>query len=232
VSVTLRLGLVLAVFPVLSGCGGGDAHGKFGYYIDAKEPELRANLAALAACPSPLTRLGIAHRPLNVTADQAGEVVIAIPSKGDAAGSTVRFKIGFEDKKPDARLNLTWSITLADNADELDLGEGRLLNPPKLVKELDEAVSRYATYFFELGHDASSARRFEASRDIACRSFGRLADGLAIVTNPDLRKTLERQKRRDALGWLFKDNYQLKTDSPEGAYWEGEGDYTGGDYRY
>jgi hypothetical protein len=193
--------------------------------IDLPEPELRANLAKLAECPSPLNRLGIRHRSLRVEAGKPGEVSITVPSAEDSGGSSVRFEIDFDAKEPKASKRLTWEIELASNANELDLGESRLLSPPRLVEELEDAVSDYANYIYKLGLNDGSARKVEDNRDAACRKFGRIADGLAVITDANLRQTLERQKRRDALGWLFSDNYKLKTDSPEYSYWEAEQDF-------
>lgn len=233
----MRHAFVLAAALALSACGSAERSGGGGMLVDLPEPELRASLAKLGDCASPLKRLGIKHPPKRVAAGTPGEVTITIPSTEDSRGSTIRFEIDFDAKKPNDPKELTWEIKLASNASELDLGENRLLSPPRLAEDLEEAISQYATYFYELSLDASfagrsEAKRFEASRNAACRTFGRVTDGLTVITDANLRATLERQKSRDALGWLFQDGYQLKTESPEGAYWEGEGNYTGENYEY
>ncbi len=228
----MRMPLALVVFALVAGCDGTDTKGKNGYTIALPEPELRANLAALAKCPSPLDRLNIVHKAKRVATDTPGDVTITIPSATDSAGSVLRFSLELEDKeKPDSRILVTWSYRQTKDAQELDLGEDRLLIPKSLEKELDEAVDRYVSTDANRDNINTNAQELAKVRSSACLRFGRLADGVAAVTNPELRRTLEKQKRRDALGWLFEDNYQLKTDSPEGAYWESEADYPRG-YEY
>lgn len=229
----MRHALIFTAVLVLTACGSPEpSGGGGGMLIDTPEPELRASLAKLGDCASPLKRLGIEHSPRRVAAGTPGEVIITIPSTEESAGSTVRFEIDFDAKKPKAPKRLTWEFAIASNAKELDLGENRLLSPPQLAEDLEDSLRDYADYIYRLGMNDGSAQKFEDRRDAACRKFGRVADGLAVITDANLRKTLERQKRRDALGWLFEDNYQLKTESPRDAYWEREGDYSAGNYQY
>lgn len=226
----MRRACALAATLALAACGSPERRGGGGMLVDAPEPELRANLAKLADCDSPLNRLRIKHPPRRVEAGTPGEVTITIPSTEDAGGSSVRFAIDFDARKPEAPKRLTWEITLASNARELDLGENRLLNPPRLAEDLEGSLRDYADYVYRLGLKDGSVHKFEYRRAAACRTFGRVADGLAVITDANLRQTLERQKRRDALGWLFQDGYRLKTDSPEAAYWESEADYSAYEY--
>jgi hypothetical protein len=223
----MRRALTLITALAVTACSSPEREGGGGMLVDLPEPELRASLAQLGDCASPLKRLGIKHPPKRVAASTPGEVTITIPSTEDSSGSTIRFEIDFDAKKAAAPKRLTWEFTLASNAAELDLGENRLLNPPQLTETLEDALRDYADYIYRLGLKDGSAQKVVYRRDAACRTFGRVTDGLAVITDANLRTTLERQKRRDALGWLFQDGYQLKTESPEGAYWEGEGDYSG-----
>ena len=221
-----RRRVVLAVLLALSACGN-DSAGDRGINIALPEQRVRASISALAGCPSPLDRLRIAHPPLTVR-ETADALTITIPGARGSAPNLLRFDLDVDEDRSDKAVSVTWAFEFGGDQAELDLGEGRLLNPAKLGTELDAAVRQYLNYDYELGASPHDANRFAEARAKACRSFGRLADSVAVVTNPALRAEVARQKRRDALGWLIMDDYVLKTDSPEGADWEAERDYNPG----
>lgn len=218
---TMRI-LFLALIPaLLSGCGsGGEASGS--HVISISKDALHSRIAALAECPSPLNRLGIGRVTPKLFVGSDGDIDFVIPSAEDAEGSAVRFDLD-GDESGGGQLSVSWTIDLSRTAHELDLGEERLLNPAKLTRELNEAVDRYLAFYDNSSDsvgDSSDKRELKA----ACQKFGRVVDAIAVTTNPNLRRTIEQQKRRDALGWLFQDNYKLRTESALSANWDdGEG---------
>lgn len=193
--------------------------------IAISESALKARIAALAQCPSQLDRLGIAHPAIRVVTSTPGEAELIVPS-AEGAGSRVRFELEVGKGEDAGLIDLAWQIEFAGNASELDMGEERLLAPVKLERDLGEALESYFDYYYDVGQADSRSMPppSKTGLDAACRKFGRAADGIAVVTNPELRGVVERQKRRDALGWLFNENYRLRTDSDSDAYWENYGD--------
>ena len=187
---------------------------------------MQSRIAELAACPSPLERLGIERvRPKVMVGSD--EVDLVIPAAGDAEGSLVRFSLDPVPGSGGSMVRVRWHVRLADGATELDLGEDRLLNPVVLARELDVVVESHVDHYAEITRaDAppgTGRQRSDHARN--CRKAGRIIDAIAVVTNPALRRTIERQPRREALNWLFKDEYRLRTDSPSGAYWESNAEY-------
>lgn len=187
---------------------------------------MQRRIAELAACPSPLERLGIERvRPKVMVGSD--EVDLVIPAAGVAEGSLVRFGLDPVPGSGGSRVRVRWHVRLADGATELDLGEDRLLNPVVLARELEAVAERHIDYYADITRaDAppvTGRQRSEQARN--CRKAGRIIDAIAVVTNPALRQTIERQRRREALNWLFKDEYRLRTDSQPGAYWETSADY-------
>jgi hypothetical protein len=211
----------------LTGCGSGPKEATGYREIAMTDAAMRTRIAALAACPSPLDRLGIGRIAPRLAVATPGSATIRIPAAADPAGSTIRFDLKSPGGGFAGQLQVRWTIRISDTAQELDLGEDRLLNPARFGKEIDEAITAFTNYYYEAGHLDQPYARDKQALNKACRKFGRLLDAVAISTNPGLRATVERQKRRDALGWLFADNYRLKTQSPDGAYWEAEPDYGG-----
>lgn len=209
---------------VLAGCGGGEPDSSGSRYIYADEAALRGRIADLARCPSPLQRLGIARTAPVVSAATPGEVLIRIPAGADRRGSTVRFTLDSFSGQTNGQLHLRWTITLSPRAQELDLGEERLLHPGQLEKALDEAIEEFANYHYQAGLNGKGSPPDPRQLRRACARFGRVIDGVAVITDPALRRTIERQRRREALGWLFRDDYTFRTDSPPDAYWESEAD--------
>lgn len=213
----LMLGLVLTRWD-------SDTPGERGVYIALPEQQLRASIAELANCPSPLDRLGIARAPRSVR-ETTDALIIVIPGASGSTASTVRFEFDGNQRRPGKQVHVTWQFTLGEDAQELDLEEERLLNPASFGKDLDQVLGSYLQYPYQPNSGTADAERASQFRASSCRSFGRLADGIAVVTSPALRAELTRQKRRDALGWLFSDSYHLKTESDPDADWEEEPDY-------
>ncbi len=171
---------------------------------------MRSRIAELAACPSPLDRLGIGRiRPKVMVGGD--EVDLVIPAASDPDGSMVRFTLDPVPGSSGSMVRVRWQVRLADGAAELDLGEDRLLNPVVLARELEAAVESHVRYYATItapgAAPVAAYQRAEQAR--TCRKAGRLIDAIAVVTNPALRQTIERQRKREALGWLFKDDFRL-----------------------
>lgn len=218
-----RFALILATM-LLASCGNGSEKPSGNRAIAMSQSAVHSRIGALAECPSPLNRLGIGRITPRLFVGTNGDVDFVIPSAEDAEGSAVRFNLG-GDESGGGTLYLSWTVELSDTARELDLGEDRLLNPAKLARELEEAVDSYMEFYQSaalLGSGPGSKKR---ELDAACRKFGRVVDAIAVTTNPNLRRTIETQRHRDALGWLFKDNYTLRTHSPSNSGWDSGGDY-------
>ena len=213
--------LILATV-LLASCGSDQPSGN--RPIAMSQSAMHARIAALAECPSPLNRLGIGRITPRLFIGSNGDVDFVIPSAEDAEGSAIRFDLG-GDESGGGTLYLSWKVELSDTARELDLGEDRLLNPAKLAKELEEAVDSYMDYYQSAAQSDSYTGHNKNQLKVACNKFGRVVDAIAVTTNPNLRKTIEKQKRRDALGWLFKDNYKLRTESPSNGGWDDGGGY-------
>lgn len=209
---------------LLAGCGIGGETPSGSRSIAMSQIAMHSRIAALAECPSPLNRLGIGRITPRLFVGSDGDVDFVIPSAEDAEGSAVRFDLG-GDESGGGTLHVSWKVELSDTARELDLGEERLLNPAKLAKELEEAVDSYMGYYQAYSSDSSAPSYRKNELVAACKKFGRVVDGLAVLTNPNLRRTIETQKRRDALGWLFEDNYKLRTHSPSNGGWDDGGGY-------
>lgn len=171
---------------------------------------MQSRIAELAACPSPLDRLGIGRiRPKVMVGGD--EVDLVIPAAKDADGSLVRFTLKPAPGSSGAMVRVRWQVQIAEGAEELDLGEDRLLKPAVLARDLEAAVESHVGYYAAITASGAAPvaayQRAEQARN--CRKAGRLIDAIAVVTNPALRQTIERQRRREALGWLFKDDFRL-----------------------
>ena len=218
-----RLSLTLIV-TLLAGCGTGGRELSGSQSISISQAALHSRIAALAECPSPLNRLGIGRITPRLFVGSDGAVDFVIPAAEDAEGSAVRFDLS-GDESGGGQLQVSWTVHISSTASELDLGEERLLNPAKLGKELHEAVEGYMGYYGDYGEGSSIPSYSKDRLAAACKKFGRVVDGIAVITNPNLRRTIETQKRRDALGWLFRDNYKLRTASAPDTYWDEGGGY-------
>lgn len=219
----MRMLYLTLIASTLAGCGrGADLAGS--QTLTISQSAMHSRIAALAECPSPLNRLGIGRITPKLFVGSDGDIDFVIPSAEDAEGSAVRFDLG-GDESGGGQLHVSWTIDLSDTANELDLGEERLLTPAKLAKELGQAVDSYLGYYASFSSDSSAPSYRKAELVAACKKFGRVVDGIAVITNPNLRKTIEKQKRRDALGWLFRDDYRLRTESASNGRWDSGGDY-------
>jgi hypothetical protein len=207
---------------LLAGCSGGEPSGS--QSLSISQSALHSRIAALADCPSPLNRLGIGRITPKLFVGSDGDIDFVIPAAEDAEGSAVRFTLS-GDESGGGPMHVSWTIDISDTARELDLGEDRLLNPVKLGKELGDAVESYMGFYGTYNEGASTPSYRKAELAANCKKFGRVVDGIAVTTNPNLRRTIETQRRRDALGWLFRDNYKLGTHRGSGANWDDGGDF-------
>ena len=199
---------------VLMGCASGSSGGDDSYHFELPQSAVRAQVLALAECPSPLQRLKIAAEPRSVTQPDRDTIVLAVTANDAPQPIELRFK--FDEAKDDAAQStrLRFHLTIPDAAQELELGPGQLIAPGLLSEQLGIALKSY----FELQTGYQTARPIDNSRRIAskCAQIGRLLDDGAVLISPALAQNLKRQRRRDALNWLFKDDYQLQTQAQTG----------------
>lgn len=129
----------------------------------------------------------------------------------------IHFRFHSEGKDENAPTRIETSLDLPDSATELDLGDGRLITPHSYPTMLFKELENY----FNMLRPEVTPKPSDAALLIAqeCRKFGRLLDDGAIMISPSLAREIARQKRRDAINWLFQDNYQLRTDNDEQAVW-------------
>ena len=188
--------------------------------LNMSVPAFQSRIMELANCPSPLERLGIDRVRPKIMIGQDGETDLVIPAAADSEGSMVRFSLDPVEGSGGSQIRVSWKVRVSDSASELDMGEDRLLNPAGLARELAVAVESYVstTSYVMRPNVGNSASAYRGELARTCKKIGRVIDGIAVVTNPSLRTTIEKQKRRDALGWLFKDNYRLNTSAPAGDY--------------
>jgi hypothetical protein len=210
----------LFALAAVAACNGSDTANNHTVYMSGNA--LKARITAMADCPSPLTRLGIGRAQPRIASGQDGVMDFIIPAAEGLDGSILRFRMQQGGGGSAAELRISWSFELYDAATELDLGEDRLLNPAKLAKDLQEAINTYLSHYAQLGTRQGGDQASRHQLAATCRTIGRLIDAVEVTTSPALRSTIQNQKRRDALGWLFRDNYQLRTDSPD---WDMDGDY-------
>ena len=156
---------------VLMGCASGSSGGDDSYHFELPQSAVRAQVLALAKCPSPLQRLKIAAEPRSVTQPDRDTIVLAVTANDTPQPIELRFK--FDETKDDAAQSTRLRFHLIDNS-----------------------------------------RRIASK----CAQIGRLLDDGAVLISPALAQTLKRQRRRDALNWLFKDDYQLQTQSKTDQY--------------
>lgn len=221
-----RAAAIALLLVALTGCGD-RTRGARGMTVDLPQAELRKVIEGLAYCPSPLDRLRIERPPLDVASAGNDKLTIAIPGSPNTGTSLLAFTIDDLDDKPGGKVRVEWTFTPASGITEFDLGEGRLLNPAKLTEEMDNVVAD----FLDAGArtQATGAERRRLSRQLGekCRKFGRIADSFAVMANPDLQAELTRQKRREALLWLFRDNYKLKTEGSPDSDWDAPREFSG-----
>lgn len=219
-SVAKRLLLGLSGLALLlTGCGTSNNESDNSFRFELPQAAVRAQVIALAKCPSPLQRLKIAAAPRQVMQPSADTIVLTIPASDAPEPITLRFRFDSANQPGAPVTKVLFHLTIPHGAQELDLGPEQVIAPGVLSKELTGALKDY----FELGAGYQTARPIDNSVQIAkkCAEIGRLLDDGAVLISPGLAQELKRQRRRDALGWLFKDDYQLRTDAPS----DDQGDY-------
>ena len=197
---------------LLAGCGTGKSTTDDSFRFELPQAKVRAQVIALAKCPSPLQRLRIAALPRQLSQPDIATIVLTVAASDAPQPIELRFRFD-SDNRPGAPVtNVRFHLTVPSGAKELELGPGQLIAPAVFSKELTAALSEY----FEFGSGYQTARPIDYSAKIAkkCAEIGRLLDDGAVLISPALAQELKRQYRRDALNWLFKDDYQLRTDAP------------------
>ena len=223
VNVPLSLRLVALLPLILGGCGAVSSTTHDSYRFDLPPAAVRAQVLKLADCPSPLARLKIVAAPRRIAQIGPDTITLTVPAADSAAVIVLRFRLQSvgEPGTPSTLLRMHLSVPAA--AKELELGEGQLLTPLAFTKQLGDALDTY----FALGDGHDTARPFGNTARLAaqCSKIGRLLDDGAVLISPALAETLHRQHKRDALNWLFKDNYKLRTNGADSADWDAGGDY-------
>lgn len=205
----------------LAGCGASARAFDDTYRFYVPIVDVRGQVLALADCPSPLKRLGIAVPARQISAAGVNKIVLAVPAAD--GGQPIELHFTLEDLGPGdgQRTALRLHLALPAAAHELDLGPGQLITPAGFAKQLMEQLDAY----FALQSGYRTARPIDRRADIVrhCQTIGRLLDGGAVLISSRLQAELHRQHRREALNWLFKDNYRLSNASTS-DYGDGDGD--------
>ena len=210
----LRVTLVL-ILPVTAGCQPGPSAGHDSYPLSLPVTAAHALVVKLGACPSPLKRLGIAVPAWRLDQSKPNAVTITVAGSDASAPIVLRFKIEAGGNTGAASSLVRYALSLPDSAQELELDQGQLITPHAFTEQLGEALEGY----FALNNNHETARPFDNREKTAqqCRKIGRLLDDGAVMISPALSAEVRRQRRRDAINWLFKDEYQLRTDSISGS---------------
>lgn len=201
---------------LLAGCGAGSRETDDTYRFELPQAPVRTQVLALAKCPSPLHRLKITALPRQVSQPHADTIVLTVAASDAQQPIELRFKFK-SDKNPGASVtHLQFHLAIPEGAQELELGPGQVIAPLVFTKELHDALTSY----FELGAGYQTARPIDNSARIAqkCSEIGRLLDDGAVLISPTLAQEIKRQHRREALNWLFKDDYELRSDAPPDQY--------------
>ena len=209
---------------LLAGCSSSGDQTNDSYRFALPQPPVRAQVIALAKCPSPLKRLKLAAMQRQVSQPELNTIVLTIPASDAPQPIELRFRFD-SDNQPGAPLTtVRFHLTVPDGARELELGPDQIIAPAVFSKELSIALKSY----FELGMGFQTARPIDNSAKIAqkCAEIGRLLDDGAVLISPALASELKRQHRREALNWLFKDGYELSTEGVP----EYQGDYNNYEY--
>lgn len=198
----------------MAGCRSGSSGGDDSYGFELPQSAVRAQVLALAKCPSPLQRLKIAAAPRAVSQPDGDTIVLAITASDAPEPIELRFKFENDNDGGATATRLRFHLTIPAAAQELELGPGQLIAPGLLSERLSTALGGY----FDLQTGYQTAQPIDNTSKIAakCREIGRLLDGGAVLISPALVRELKRQRSREALNWLFKDNYKLRTDAAPG----------------
>ena len=200
-----------AVLPLIASCQPGASGGNDTYRLNLPTSAAHHLVVKLGACPSPLKRLSIPVPARRLDQPNPDTVRLTVPVSDASQPIVLRFRIEAGDSGGAA---VRFALDLPDSAQEIELSEGQLVTPKKLTVELGEALQTY----FELNDNHDTAYPFDPREKTAqqCRRIGRLLDDGAVMISPALSAEVRRQRRRDAINWLFKDEYQLRGDSSEG----------------
>lgn len=194
---------------VLAACGSSSNTAAGSEYIHITDEGLRSRIGELAACPSPLDRLGIDRAGPLVSVNTPGSATIRIPASDDERGTVIGFEFEPDPDTFGKPLRINWTVELSPTAQELDLGDSRLLNPARFPSELNSAIKDYLSYYHQafLPDDPNTPDYppYKVPHDQACLAFGLLLDAVAVTTNPALRDEMTKQKHRRALDALFHD---------------------------
>ena len=207
----VALGLVL---PVTASCQQGPNASHDSYPLSLPVTAAQALVVKLGACPSPLKRLGIAVPAWQLDQSKPNAVTITVAGSDASAPIVLRFKIEAVVNTGAASSLVRFALSLPDSAQELELDQGQLITPHAFTEQLGQALEGY----FAFNDNHATARPFDNREKTAqlCRKIGRLLDDGAVMISPALSAEVRRQRRRDAVNWLFKDEYQLRTDSISG----------------
>lgn len=212
----------LALPALVAACSPGASGGNDSYRLNLPSTAAHELVVKLAACPSPLKRLGIKVPARRLDQPNPNTVTLTVPASDAATSIVLRFKIEAGDANDAA---VRFGLDLPDSAKEFELGAGQFISPTKFAEELGQALKTY----FELNDKHDTAYPFDPREKTAqqCRKIGRLLDDGAVMISPGLAAEIRHQRRRDAINWLFKDEYQLHSDSPDNARWDKS---NGGDF--
>ena len=185
----------IAVTLLIAACGREQPVPLANYQFNAPVSAVTAQLAALAATGSTLSRIEARRPPLRadsrITGDK-GLVTITVPGGTDQRNVVLTFSI---TQLYDSHKSMVALTIDAPDANEIDLGPERFASPKTLGKEFGDALGGLAAKVNGTYHRGDPSRQ-----------FARLFDLAAVLDDPALRtRVIRRGKQEGSVDFLFSD---------------------------
>ena len=184
----------IAATLLIAACGREQPVPLANYQFNAPVSAVTAQLAALAATGSTLSRIEARRPPLRADSRSAGGkglVTITVPGGTGQRDVVLTFTV---TQLYDGSKSMVAMTIDAPDANEIDLGPERFASPKSLGKEFGDA----------LGALASKVNGTYYRGDVS-RQFARLFDLAAVLDDPGLRAhVLSRGKQEDTVDFLFE----------------------------
>ena len=187
--------LTMAAILLLAACGRKQPVPLANYQFNAPVSAVTAQLTALAATGSALSRIEARRPPLRADSRSAGDkglVTITVPGGTGQRDVVLTFTVSqlYDDTKSMVAMTID-----APDANEIDLGPERFASPKSLGKEFGDALGALASKVNGTYH-----------RGDVSRQFARLFDLAAVLDDPALRaRVMRRGKQEGTVDFLFSD---------------------------